>query len=172
LFCGIPTHDRKDIKFFSFYEFKIKKITYIFISLLYILWKQYGAHYSIYLYQYFRIGCFLLFCFVLFVALRSQDYTSPSHILGTVKKTLMRKGARALFHGIPTHGVKVMDFWIIFEFRKLENYFYFWFACGNDIWHTSPYIKLAWIFFTIFIIFRYLIVLFIKVRSPELSILQ
>jgi len=38
------------------------------------------------------------------------DGASLGHILGTTRKLLMRRGAQALVHGIPTHGEKVMDF--------------------------------------------------------------
>jgi len=33
--------------------------------------------------------------------------------------------------------VKVMDFWVIFGSKKLENYFHFDFACGNGTGHPS-----------------------------------
>jgi len=32
-----------------------------------------------------------------------------------------------------------MDFWVIFGSKKLENYFYFDFACGNGTGHPSIY---------------------------------
>jgi len=31
-------------------------------------------------------------------------------VLGIIKKTLARRGARALFRGIPTHSEEAMDF--------------------------------------------------------------
>jgi len=50
---------------------------------------------------------------------------------------LARKGARASFHGIPTYVEIIMDFSVIFGFGKLKKYFYIYFGCGNNTWHTS-----------------------------------
>jgi len=43
LFCGVPTHGRKDIEFQSFYELKILKITLTFILVVTM------AHVTLYL---------------------------------------------------------------------------------------------------------------------------
>jgi len=36
----------------------------------------------------------------------------------------MKKGAWAWFSGVPTHSEKIMDFYIMFGFRKLKRDFY------------------------------------------------
>jgi len=40
----------------------------------------------------------------------------------------MRRGARTLFHGVWTYGMKDIEFQSVYE---LKNYFYFYFGCGN-----------------------------------------
>jgi len=39
-----------------------------------------------------------------------MDCASPNGVLGVVGKPSVRRGAQAWFRGIPTHGVKVMEF--------------------------------------------------------------
>jgi len=87
---------------------------------------------------YLKVGC--LFCLFWFVCLLSWDLpnrASLGHIFGTVKKCSTRKGAWALFHVIWTFGMIVIDFWVIFGSKKLKNYFYFCFGCGNSTRYIS-----------------------------------
>ncbi len=65
------------------------------------------------LYLYLELGCF-------FVTVRS-----PSHVVDTIGKLSMRRGAWALFCSVSTHDVKVIEFRSFYDFKKLENYFYF-----------------------------------------------
>jgi len=61
----------------------------------------------------------------------------PNHVLCTVQKLLVKRGTQASFCDVPTHNEKVMDFWVIFGFKKLKKYFYIYFGSGNGTWHTS-----------------------------------
>jgi len=53
--------------------------------------------------------------FVLFVTVRSPKPCIPSHVFGIVGKSLARRGAQALFCGVPTYGGKIMDFQSFYE---------------------------------------------------------
>jgi len=55
-----------------------------------------------------------LFCFVCLLHWNLLDCASPSRVFSIIRKPLARRGARALFQGVETYGMKFMDFLGIF----------------------------------------------------------
>jgi len=54
---------------------------------------------------------------------------SFDHVLDTIPKLFVNKGAKALFHGIWTHAKNNIEFQSNQKFKKEKNTFYF--SCGN-----------------------------------------
>jgi len=88
-----------------------------------IVWKL--LNFKVFMYskineKYFYFYLFVFFCLLWWDLL---DHASPSHVLGTVGKVSMRRGARTLFCDIPTYGRKdtVLNFEIFMssKIRKL-----------------------------------------------------
>jgi len=86
-------------------------------------------------YWYLKIGC-------LFVIVRfPRFYVLCGYVLGIIEKPSLMKDAMGFlsWHFVTKEKILIFKFlWI----EKLENYFYFYFGCGNGTWHTSLYFKL------------------------------
>jgi len=58
---------------------------------------------------YLKLGCKLVYLFCLLQS-NLLDYASPNHIIFTAGNLSTRRGALALFRGVWTYGVKVIEF--------------------------------------------------------------
>jgi len=139
----------------SFYFRKIISLWNSFMHKAFYLYQEYNlSHYNVNVieFQSFNEIKLIIFCFnfgcgnsightslylklgwlsILFVCLLWWDLLDHSHVLCTIGELLVRRGVRALFCGIWTSGVKVIDFGVIFRLKILKIPFTFIFAVAT-----------------------------------------